>query len=254
MDALSGKFASKVNGTITGFDRIVFKGIIRPIMHAAGMESFLVARKVKNKDFKDYAMAQSRLIVECAEEISKKECGRKVTYIASLNDRKEKLAHERQAESELSEGLIGVWSCVESCHTFKSAYDPTKTCPTLRAERGKCKHLYFYFDHPTFGFMSVRLQTWAPYEIQIALNGREWLRRSLDKAECGYLVCGNKFFHIDDYGLAQDLLDAQARVDFTNVLRGFLPAVFPCIQEVLGPVVSEIRSYLMKRNRGPESQ
>jgi hypothetical protein len=84
--------------------------------------------------------------------------------------------------------------------------------------------------------MSARLQTWAPYEIQIALNGREWLRRSLDKAGCGYYISGNKFLHIDDYGLAQSLLDAQASTDFEKVLTGFLPTVFPRMSDVLGPV------------------
>jgi len=52
MDTLLSKFSAVVNGVITGFDRIVFKGIIRPIMYAAGMESYLVGRKVLNKDFK----------------------------------------------------------------------------------------------------------------------------------------------------------------------------------------------------------
>jgi len=51
MDPLLSKFSTLVNGVITGFDRIIFKGIIQPIMYAAGMESFLIARKVLNKDF-----------------------------------------------------------------------------------------------------------------------------------------------------------------------------------------------------------
>jgi hypothetical protein len=199
------------------------------------MMSFLLARGIKNKDFKTYAMAQSQLIVESAEEISQRECGRKVAYIPSMNERKEELAHRRQSETGITEGLIGVWSCVESCHTFRSVFDPANTYPTLRADRGKCKHLYFYFDHPVFGFMSIRLQTWAPYEVQIALNGREWLRRSLDEAGCGYLVKGNKFLHIDDYDLAQELLTAQAKVGFGGVLEGLLPLAFPGVRKVLGP-------------------
>jgi hypothetical protein len=217
---------------------MVFKGMVRPIMHAAGMESFLLARRVLNKDFKAWAMAQSQLIVESAEEISQRQCGCKVGYIPSLGVRKEALAHERQRERGTEEGLIGVWSCVESCLTFRSVYNPKNTYPALRAERGKCRHLYFYFVHPVFGFMSVRLQTWAPWEIQIALNGREWLRRSLDNAGCGYLISGNKFLHIDDYSLAQGLLDEQAKTDFKEALRGVLPLTFPCVEDVLGPHLS----------------
>ena len=233
MDSLSSKFSTVVNSVITGFDRIVFKGIVRPIMYAGGMESYLVARKVKNRDFKPYAMEQSQKIVESAEAVAQKQSGKGIIYIPSLNERKEELAHKRQEETGVKEGLIGVWSCVESCRTFRSTFDPKKTYPSLRSDRSKCKHLYFYYDDPVYGFMSVRLQTWAPYEIQIALNGREWLRRSLDAAGCGYVVNGNKFLHIDDYTLAQALLDAQVKTDFNAVLNGFLPAVFPCMPEVL---------------------
>jgi hypothetical protein len=86
--------------------------------------------------------------------------------------------------------------------------------------------------------MNVRLQTWLPYEIQISLNGREWLRRSLGSAGCGYMLDGNKFLHIDDYELAQNLLNEQAKTDFREVLDGFLPSVFPCMSEILGPGLS----------------
>ena len=232
------KLGTKVKGTIVGFDRIVFKGSIQPIAHSEGMMSFLVARKVLNKDFKAWAMAQSRLIVSSAEEISLRHCGCKVEWIGSLNTRKEELARTRQEERGVKEGLIGVFSCVESCSSFKSTFDPENTYPALKRESTKCKHLYYYLDHPAYGFMSVRLQTWAPYEIQIALNGREWLARLLGEAGCGYVKSGNKFFHIDDHGLAQELLYRQRTTDFKEVLDSFLPIVFPCKEEVLGPYLS----------------
>ena len=238
MDTLLSRFNTKVKSVITGFDRIVFKGIVRPITYPAGMESFLVARKVLNKDFKEYAITQSKAIVNAAEDIAKEQSGHGIEYISSPDVRKENLAHKRQEETGVKEGLIGVWSCVESCSTFKSKFDTTKTYPSLSFERSKCKHLYYYFDDSAYGFMSVRLQTWAPYEIQIALNGREWLRRSLDTSGCGYVVHGNKFLHIDDYSLAQRLLDKQVSADFNMMLKGFLPSVFPVMPEVLGKSLS----------------
>jgi hypothetical protein len=238
MDTLSSKFSTLVKGVISGFDRIVFKGMIRPLMYSAGMESFLRFRKVLNKDFKNYAITHSRAIIESAEEIAQSQCAGEITHIRSSNERKEALAHKRQEETGVNEGLIGIWSCVESCNTYRSVFNPEQKHPTLRGEWSKCKHLYYYFDDPTYGFMNVRLQTWAPYEIQIALNGREWLRRSLDKAGCGYVLDRNKFFHIDDYELAQRILDEQAKVDFGPVLNGFLPSVFPRMSETLGEGLS----------------
>jgi hypothetical protein len=203
-------------------------------MYTMGMQNFLTSRQILNKDFKTFAMAQSAKIVDSADEISKRLCGSGTIYISSSNERKEAIAHKRQAKTGIRDGLIGVWSCVESCNTYKSTFNPGATYPILRSVQSRCKQLYFYSDDPTYGFMSIRLQTWAPYEIQIALNGREWLRRSLDANNCQYILNGNKFSHIDDYGMAQDLLNAQLNTDFGAMLNGFLPSVFPDMPEILG--------------------
>jgi predicted transcriptional regulator len=238
VESLSNKLGSIVNGVITGFDRIVFKGMLLPIMYSLGMQNFLSSRNVLNKDLKEYVTTQSQIIVESAENISKAGTGLGVTYIPSIHERKEELAHKRQEETGIKDGLIGVWSCVESCNTFRAVYDKAKGFPALRNEQSRCKHIYYYFDDPTYGFMSIRLQTWAPYEIQIALNGREWLRRSLSAHNCEYILNGNKFSHIADYGLAQTLLDEQIKTEFGSVLNSFLPVVFPCMEKVVGPHLS----------------
>lgn len=41
LDSLYQRFTDKVNGFFIGFERIVFKGLLRPIMYAAGMQLFL---------------------------------------------------------------------------------------------------------------------------------------------------------------------------------------------------------------------
>jgi len=181
-----------------------------------------------------FAINKSASIIQAAEEYSQKHCGGGIIYIPSINTRKEELAREMQKESGKKEGLIGVWSCVEGCQTFRSTFDAAKGYPSLRMETSRCKHLYFYYDHPDYGFMSIRLQTWAPYGIQIAANGREWLRRSLNKANCGYIVEGNKFLHIENYELAQQLLDNQLETNWEQMLSGFAKEVFPGMSEIFG--------------------
>ena len=49
MDTFLQKFGIKIKGCLTGFDRIVFKGMFRPIMFAVGAQSFLGLRGVLNK-------------------------------------------------------------------------------------------------------------------------------------------------------------------------------------------------------------
>jgi len=238
MDTLLHMFGTKIKGYIKGFDRIVFKGSLRPIAYAIGMQAFLRSQGVLNKNYKEWVTTQSVAIVEAANQYSRENCGFDIKYISSCNERKEELAHAQQQKLGIKNGLIGVWSCVEFCDTFRSTFDASAGYPQLRPEKSRCKHMYFYFDHTDYGFMSIRLQTWAPYNIQIALNGREWLRRSLDKENCKYIVSGNKFLHIDDYALAQQLLDDQLNTRWEKMLSGFLTDVFPSMQDILGEKIT----------------
>ena len=76
----------------------------------------------------------------------------------------------------------------------------------LERRRRKCLHLYHYFQHERFGLMHVRLQTWFPFTIQICLNGRQWLARSLQAAGVPYLRRDNCISRVGDLALAQHLL------------------------------------------------
>jgi len=238
MKTLLQRFSDVVKGVISGFDRIVFKGSVLPVMHKDGATSFLRSRNVLNKDYKSWVIQQTRSIVEPAEKLAQAINGQTITPISSSKLRKETIARERQQQMSIDTGLIGVWSATESCLSYKARYSAEKGFPQLRMERTKCKHLYFYFDHEQYGFMNIRLQTWFPYHIQMCINGREWLRRNLQQQNIGFNAMGNKFLHIDDYQQAQYLLDAQLDTPWPSMLERFLPIVFPAMSHILGEYLS----------------
>lgn len=238
MNIFVAKLGDMVKGIITGFDRIVFKGSILPLAHASGAMSFCRAHGIRNKDFKRWAMDQTAVVVDSAQHYAVEHCGRGIQPIVYSKTRKEDLARKRQEELGKDSGLIGVWSAVESCWSYRAQYSAQAGHPLLRKEWMKCKHLYFYFDHPLYGFMNVRLQTWFPYHFQIALNGREWLRRSLQKAGMDFVARGNKFVHIEDYPRAQRLLDRQLDTRWERLLKGFVSDAFPAKHAILGPHLS----------------
>ena len=53
--------------------------------------------------------------------------------------------------------------------------------------------------------MNVRLQTWFPFDIQVCLNGREWLARQLTRRGCDCKRLDNCFPWIENVDLAQRL-------------------------------------------------
>jgi hypothetical protein len=238
MDSLLQKLGSNVKGVIEGFDRIVFKGMVKPLLYPGGFANFLNSRGVLNKDYKAFVTSASGTIEADASRLAANSGTGPITYLPSLHTRKEKAAHNRQLELGIDEGLIGIWSCVEGCKTFRSVFDKDLGYPQLKTYSSRCKHLYFYLDHTDYGFMSIRLQTWAPYEIQIALNGREWLKRQLDKSGLGYIIEGNKFLDIEDYRTAQLLLDEQVRSRWVKMLDDFAHMAFPAVTQILGEHMS----------------
>ena len=238
MNMFVAKFRDVIKGIMTGFDRIVFKGSMLPLMSAKGAMRFCQSHGIRNKDFKSWAIAQTSQVVESAQRYAQEHCGQGIEPILSSRTRKEDLAHKHQQKSGIQSGLIGVWSATESCWSYKTQYSAEAGHPLLRKDWMKCKHLYFYFDHEQYGFMNIRLQTWFPYHIQICLNGREWLRRSLERRGVGFLARGNKFVHIDDYALAQRLLDRQLDTRWERLLGGFMSEVFPARQAIVGPYLS----------------
>ena len=106
--------------------------------------------------------------------------GRPFIYLKSCDIDQEDLARDLAARDGIREGLIGVFSCVEGCRTFRVYGNRASQKLELRLETGKCTHLDFYGQHPRLGFLHLRLQTWFPFLIQIGLNGHEWLARQMD--------------------------------------------------------------------------
>ena len=87
----------------------------------------------------------------------------------------------------------------------------------LRSALRKCLHVYHYWKHPQLGFLYARLQTWFPFSVQIGLNGREWLARTMDQQGMKYQKQDNCFTWIEDYARAQKWMDEQLQADWPQL-------------------------------------
>lgn len=234
MNMIVTHFKNTVKGVLNGFDRIVFKGYLRPFMNVPGVNRFCQSHGILNKDYKSWMIGQTEQIISDATHYAKNNCERGILPISSSAIRKEEMVHGIQEQQGITSGLIGVFSAIEACSSFKAQYCAQTGYPRLHKVWTKCKHLYFYYDHPQYGFMNIRLQTWFPYHVQICLNGREWLRRGLEDADMDFVSRRNKFFHIDDYAKAQLLLDQQLNTRWDEMLTGFVEDVFPARPSIIG--------------------
>lgn len=226
------RFALLVAGTLSGFDRLVFKGKLCALYSPQGMNILLRANQVAHKEFKHYAQKVTARLIENAGVPQAKANGC-YRYLSSSHINKEQVAREFAAERRGQPGLVCVLGCLEPCWTFDWVTDG-KGGSTIRGEPGKCMHLYHYYQHPTFGWLYVRLQTWFPFEIQIGLNGREWLARQMDREQLAYRRHDNKFLWMRDWSRAQQLLDEQLHMDWARELDVLQQQVHPQHPQHLG--------------------
>ena len=175
----------RITGTLSGFDRMLFRGTLRSIAYVSGLEVFLYSQNVLRKNFGAYAESLSKRIIEQAKASASK-LKRPYQYLQSSKASKEELALEIMERDGIKQGLICVFGCVEPCQSFDLKKDAASKHLNLVSKERKCLHLYFYYLDREFGLMHVRLQTWLPFTIQVCLNGREWLARKMDRAGISY--------------------------------------------------------------------
>ena len=212
MERFLHRHKDRIAGSISGFDRMRFTGTLRWMAHVDGMGKFLNSQGVLLKQFGGYIEKVSEEIKEYAYRIAEAK-GRPVQYLASSAESKEDIAMKIAERDQIHEGLIGVLSCVEPCQSFDIQKDKRQKQLKLVGRWRKCLHLYFYWLDRNYGLMHLRLQTWAPFTIQVCINGREWLARQMDKEGIGYEKQDNCFTRIDNLAEAQQLfanLDQQA--------------------------------------------
>jgi hypothetical protein len=225
MKAFLQRFGSLVAGILQGFDRLVFKGRLRQLYIPNGMHKFFALNGIRREDFQTYVAGVTKKIIASSlvEHAKKLE---RFRYLGSTNIDKEKTAREIAAKHRVKEGLVCVLQCVEPCWTFKLVDGPWPS-PVIRGDPGRCSQLYHYYIHPKFGWMYVRLQTWFPFEIQVGLNGREWLSRQMDQEGLRYRRSDNKFLHVANWQRAQELFDEQLQTDWLTELDKLQQQVHP---------------------------
>jgi hypothetical protein len=222
------KHANQITGTISCFDRVLFKGHLR-LGWAGAMEGFLAGQGLLIKDFGRFVQRQSEEIKRHAKALAER-CGRPYVHLSGPI-RKEDRVQEIIQRDRITEGLVCVLAAVEACHSFKVAYGEGR--PRLAAARRKCLCLYYYFIDRQFGVMHVRITSWFPFMVQVCLNGHNWLARQLDRQGMGYRRADNAFLSIDSLPRAQRLADRFVRIRWPRVLAAFARRVNPLMTSLL---------------------
>lgn len=226
MHEFTAQHRDQVAGTLSGFDRLVFRGTLRSIAYAEGMQHYLRHNDVLLKDFGAHVESvSSRLKAASVEQAEQSR--RPVEYLASSRTSKEDRAREIATRDGINEGLIAILKCVEPCRTFDIHRNREEKKLELVSRERKCLFLYHYWIDPRFGLMSARIQTWFPFSVQICMNGRDWLAQQMTREGLSYVAAGNCFPWIERWDQAQRLMDQQLTTAWPELLDSIAQRLNP---------------------------
>lgn len=204
---ITERYAGKIAGTVSFFDRVVVTGTLVDIGHAQTATRWLNARHIRIFDFAEYAKLWRDDIRANAEKVAA-EAGIAVEFIRRAGSfRKEARIKEILGERGSHPGLVHVFSAMESCSSFQPWHDKRTGKTYLKPDSGRCLHYYFYFIDEELGLCYLRVPTWAPYRLQFYFNGHNWLARRLEREGLEYRLVDNAFVQIEDYERAQKIAD-----------------------------------------------
>lgn len=224
------KFASLLVCTLHCFDRVIFKGHLA-MASPRELERFIdyVLKVRRCHFFKVLAPGYSDRLVEHARRFAQK-AGR--TYLYRTGSfKKERWAEQLIREQRLEHGLVGILCTQETCPSFQLV--PGDKRPRVISRPRVQRVLYYYFLDPQLGLIHVRLQTWAPFTLQVYVNGHDWLAQQMVRLGLGFVQKHNAFTQLDDPAKAQRQADRFARLDWTQILGRYGRLVNPLLDQDL---------------------
>ncbi|MBZ5495093.1 MAG: hypothetical protein LAP85_01710 [Acidobacteriia bacterium] len=222
------KHGDRIHSTLSCFDRMLFRGYL-PLMSGWAMAQFLDLLKLDGSSLKRFLLQNSERVKDHAVAMARK-YNRRFEYLRS-HIRKEERARELAERDGIEEGLVCVFSIVESCRTFSLRFSAGSRF--VRSASRKCLHFYYYFMDRDFGLIHVRIQSWFPMQIQVYVNGHEWLARKLDAHDVAYSKLDNVLVSVSDITRAQKFADRFQSLDWPRILNRYARRVNPQMRDLL---------------------
>lgn len=224
----------KINGILETFDRMIINGYILQLCNYRQFLFYLIQNNIKLKDFDKFALEQTNSLCSHIENfIKQNDC--ETIYLNSGKIDKNEIVRNEFDKNNKKVGLITALSVVEVCNTM--TVKPNKESQKLEVTQKptKCKHYYFYFNDDEFGLMYLKIQTWFPYNVQIYINGREYLSKILDRNNIKYEMYNNSFSYIEDFNKAQELANNILNYKLSDSFDGLIKQInnlLPNIQDI----------------------
>jgi hypothetical protein len=231
------KHGSNIKGILECFDRVILRGHL-PMAGVGYFATWLYSKKISlnlenlpegwqrfkemGPNFADWLKEHAKGMAEGA--------GRPFEHLPTAQ-KMEQNARAMAEEKHIKEGLVCVYSTMETCRTFRVGYGQGR--PVVKTDLRRCLVLYYYLMDREFGLLHVKIQTWCPFTVQVYVNGHEWLACKLKQEKIAFQKVDNAFLDVADLTRAQQCARGFWRRDWPKLLDRLAERVNPLLEDWL---------------------
>src|SRR3954454_20743317 len=154
--------------------------------------------------------------------------------------RKDDVVGEYRARRPMADGVVVIGVAQEKMRAFKAQ----KRCGPGKAvsfdfsrQSVAVNHYYFYVQDPEWGPAFLKMGTYLPYPIKLCLNGHEWVKQQLRRADVTFDSLDNGFLACADSARLQTIFDQLGPADvqaFFDRWTGRLPTPMTAADRAAG--------------------
>jgi hypothetical protein len=130
--ALTERYAERIAGVLSCYDRLVITGTLPTVCYAEGMTRYLNARGIRIFDYPDFTRTLRERVRETAAALAAA-AGVEIEHAGKPHVRKEDIVARVLAQRGEAPGLVHVISAMEAC----DAYSPGTTSRPTRPSCGR---------------------------------------------------------------------------------------------------------------------
>jgi hypothetical protein len=201
------RHAGSIQGTLGCFDRVLIQGHLRYIGNSYEITKYFRCRKIMFKEFQEWAKPYTERIRADVKAVADT-AGVEIQVIRkSRSVRKEDLVEAILKTRGRHPGVVHILSTMEACTTYQPWHNKKTHENYLRPCSGKCTHFYIYYIDEELGLCHLRIPTWAPFKLQVCMNGHNWLASEMTDVGIEFAQVDNAFTWVEDLDAAQKIAD-----------------------------------------------
>ena len=118
MTLLTERYASKIRGQLSCYDRIVIQGTLPGLCYAQGMTTYLNINKIRIFDYPRFAEPLRNQLRDNAEKLAQ-DNGLQIEFIKKKNFRKADRIEQIIKKRGDHPGMVHIFSAMEPCASYK---------------------------------------------------------------------------------------------------------------------------------------